>query len=770
MARDVVLPSAWRIKDLKDPGPLHHPLPTMADTGEVDIRRFIRTVYRRKFLLVLTMAVSIGATVYWLSQATPRYSADVLIVIESRPSSIVRVDQVVEDVINDSAKVNTEVAVLESRGLAARVIEDLGLDQDPEFAPDAPPGGLLAKVTDSAAFRTVVTALESIRSSFISAAADDLPEGEPVQSLPPPDDRTLEEQRLDALRSAAVEETETRAVEQATLLDRFLHHLLVEPEDSSRLIRISFTSTDPAKAARIANKVVDEYIESQLETKSEGARRAADWLELRLAELGDTVRSLEESVQKQRAETGTNSIKIVDQRLAQLNSELVVAQAALAATTARYQQVQNVLSGGGRAETLPSVIASSSVQALRAKHMELTERLSDLETTFGENHPQIVALHAERSGVERSLSHEIDNILSGLRNEVNAASMHEAGLRSQLDSVSQEMVRLTEAETTIGQAAQRMNANRDLYQNLLKRHTEAKALRDNQQPDARVISPAQVPLSPSYPNVPRVIALSFVGSASLALFLLVVVERLRQRLDSVEDVERHVGMQVIGAIPDFPRLRRLTSAPGDYMQREPLSELGGAFQRLRALLTLGNDRKMPRTLLVTSGTAGEGKTTVAVCLGIASVSSGQKVLLVDCDFSRPQVHRMVDVKNERGLTDILRGTATLEETIAHAAGYSLSILTIGRSRQGAIDLLNSERMEELLAELRRIYDIVILDSAPVLEVSNALILGGLAEKTILVTRREWTTPRDASYAVEQLQLYGADIAGVVFNRTDATRR
>jgi uncharacterized protein involved in exopolysaccharide biosynthesis len=192
----------------------------MADTGEVDIRRFIRTVYRRKFLLVLTMAVSIGATVYWLSQATPRYSADVLIVIESRPSSIVRVDQVVEDVINDSAKVNTEVAVLESRGLAARVIEDLGLDQDPEFAPDAPPGGLLAKVTDSAAFRTVVTALESIRSSFISAAADDLPEGEPVQSLPPPDDRTLEEQRLDALRSAAVEETETRAVEQATLLDR----------------------------------------------------------------------------------------------------------------------------------------------------------------------------------------------------------------------------------------------------------------------------------------------------------------------------------------------------------------------------------------------------------------------------------------------------------------------------------------------------------------------------------------------------------------------
>jgi hypothetical protein len=163
--------------------------------------------------------------------------------------------------------------------------------------------------------------------------------------------------------------------------------------------------------------------------------------------------------------------------------------------------------------------------------------------------------------------------------------MHEVQLRGQLDLVNREMVRLNDAEMSVGQKAQRLDATRDLYQNLLKRYTEAVALRDNQQPDARVISPAQIPLSPSSPNVPRVLALSIVGSASLAIFLLVIVERLRQKLDSIEDVERHVGLQVIGAIPDLPRVRRLTSAPGDYMQREPLSEFGGAFQRLWALAT-----------------------------------------------------------------------------------------------------------------------------------------------------------------------------------------
>ena len=256
------------------------------------------------------------------------------------------------------------------------------------------------------------------------------------------------------------------------------------------------------------------------------------------------------------------------------------------------------------------------------------------------------------------------------------------------------------------------------------------------------------------------------GSISLAVFLLVIAERLRQKLQSVEDVERHFGLQVIGVIPDLPRLRRLASTPRDYIQREPLSEFGGAFQRLRALLTLSNNRVVPRTVLVTSCTAGEGKTTIAVCLGIASISSGQRVLLVDCDFARPQVHRMLNVDNAKGLTDILKGTATLQEAVTRAAGSSLSILTVGRSADGAIDLLNSARMERVLAELQAIFDIIILDSAPV-QVSNALILGGLAEKTIFVTRREWTTHRKASHAIQQLQLYGADIAGVVFNRAGA---
>ena len=770
MAGEMTVQTGWVVKDVRGQEVGFHALPTMADTGDVDLRGFFRTIYRGKWILILTMAAAMGATLYWTLNAVPLYSAEVLIVIEARPSSIVRVEEAVQDVSTDMAKVDTEVAVLASRGLAVRVIRELGLDKDPEFAATALDGvdemaadpgeaasnaELPATTYPGLLMSVIANAVEGARSFFASAWTDD--DG-------------VEQQSADAVVPGELPGADllgtADAREAAVLLNRFLSRLSVEPEGQSRLIRVGFTSTSPAKAALIANKVVDEYIKSQLETKSEGARHAAEWLEMRLAELGDTVRTLEQNVERQRQDSGSNLKDIVSQRLGQLNIQLADAQAASVAAGARYEQVRKVLDSHGNLDSLPAIIASATIQAFRAKRAELIGSLSELRTIYGPKHPRIISIQAEVNEVDGRVSREISNTLAGLRNEMESAQIHEARLRSDLEALSTEMVHLNEADASIGQVAQRLDANQDLYQNLLKRYTEAVALRDNQQPDARIVSPAQIPLDPSHPNIPRVTALAFIGSASLAVLLLVVTERLRQKLGSVEDVERHVGLRVIGVIPDLSRFRRLASGPRDYIQREPLSEFGGAFQRLRALLTLGNNRVMPRTVLVTSCGSSEGKTTISVCLGIASMTSGQKVLLVDCDFARPQVHRMLDVKNNKGLTDILKGTATLQEAIIQAAGSNLSILTVGRSPDGAIDLLNSARMEALLAELKQIFDIVILDSAPV-QVSNALILGGLADKTIFVTRREWTMRREAAYAIKQLQLYGADIAGVVLNRAGA---
>ncbi len=326
MNTSVPIRSAWEVGDTRFREVGHPGVPTMADTGEIDLRGFLRTLYRRKWMLLATMGACMGATTLWLSLATPYYDADVLIVVETRPTSIVRVDEKVQDVISDSAKVNTEVAVLELRGLASRVIEDLGLDHDPEFAVKASGGSPFAGAAEGEGWRGllrteplagVAQALSSAR-SFLTDAWAGVDSGSPLT----PRETPREEPVSDRAREVSA------ARDAAALLDEFLKRLSVEPEEGSRLIRIGFTSTDPAKAALIANRLVDEYMQSQLETKTEGARRAAEWLEARLAELGETVRSLEQSVQRQRTEAGSNSIGIVSQRLAQINLQLIEAHAA----------------------------------------------------------------------------------------------------------------------------------------------------------------------------------------------------------------------------------------------------------------------------------------------------------------------------------------------------------------------------------------------------------------------------------------------------------
>src|SRR5690606_25870700 len=266
----------------------------------------------------------------------------------------------------------------------------------PAAAPASAPSGsgiddnLLARA--KTALSSMFAALESARSFLTSAWAGDASRTaqDTVADLPNDQDTAA------LLDGAGQRKT-------VALLNRFLERLSIESEDKSRLIEISFTSEDPKKAALIANKLVEEYMESQLETKSEGARRAAEWLEVRLAELGDTVRSLEQRVQEQRAQSGSDADNIVSQRLAELTTQLVSAQPAVAAAGARYKRVRSVLDGHGNRDALPAVIASSVIQGLRSKHTDLSARLAELQTIYGENHPQIVATRAEIARVEERL-------------------------------------------------------------------------------------------------------------------------------------------------------------------------------------------------------------------------------------------------------------------------------------------------------------------------------------------------------------------------------
>ena len=473
-------------------------------------------------------------------------------------------------------------------------------------------------------------------------------------------------------------------------------------------------------------------------------------------------------MQQRRSELGLiqdDGMNIATQRLNQLNFELVHTSAQRAVTQARYSRISGFLKTGNGLESLPEVITSSSIQSLRAKLIGLEGQLSDLSQRYGPGHRSIAPVEAEIKSLRQQLMAEMRTVLNGVSNELETLRAQEEALKHQLDAAGNEVGRLSNGALTIRQLSTQLEANRDLYESLLKRHTETVALRDNQQPDTRVISDAQIPLSPTFPKKTRTLALATVGSIAFAFFVIFLAERFRNRFDRGEDIAQQLRLQVI-AIPDLPRLwRMMAMKPRHFIEREPLSEFGSAFQRLRALLALGNSRRMPSIVLVTSTVAGEGKTTVAVCLGIASVSSGQRVIIVDCDFLQPSVHNVMGIDNGAGLSEVLIGTSVLEDVV-RVISPSMAVLPSGNVRRGGIDLLNSSRMAMLLRTLQGNFDLVILDSAPVMRLSDPLILGSFADKTLLVTRRDWTTQNNAAEVASQLMLYGADIAAVIFNRSN----
>jgi succinoglycan biosynthesis transport protein ExoP len=717
----------------------------LAETGELDLRGMFRTVYRHKLMLTATIVVGLAATQLWIANVTPYYSADALVVVDNRPSHIVVVDANMPSLSSRTTEINTEVAVLKSRAIAAKVIEQLKLQDDPEFAP-APPD-----------------AAPSLTQRMHKYLADLWAESPiaPVITVP-------------LLNAAPITEDGGETRRRAELLDNFLHRLTVKAEDQSRLIAIQFESTDAVKAALIVNTLVDTYIRSQLETKTEGARQAAIWLEGRLGELGGTVGELETSVQKRRSAVGlvkadgVNGTNAAVQRLTQLNIELARTKAARATLEARYQRVKAAVNRNADLETLPEVIVSPTIQDLRTKVATLRTKLDELSSRFGPRYQDVIDTRAMLATVERQMRNEIRVVLDGLANQVASAAAEESELTRQLKDTNGEVAKLDDVERDVGQMTRQLTANRELYQNLLKQYTEIVALRDNLQPDARVISAAQVPLGPSFPRKSTTFALAGIGSVGFAFLLVSLAERLRIRFDRPEDVERELGLRVL-EIPDLPRLRRMMTKPSDYVEREPLSAFGTAFQRLRAILALDNDRQMPGKVLVTSATADEGKTTICVCLGIASVSSGQNVLIIDTDFHNPNVHRMLGVDNAVGLSELLSGQTTLDEALIRVSP-GLAVLPAGRIRGRTIDMLKSGTMARLLAELERDFDLIILDSAPVLSLSDSLVLGGLADKTLLVTSRNYTTHKNAGNAAAQLQRFGADISAVLFNRADVPLR
>jgi succinoglycan biosynthesis transport protein ExoP len=643
-----------------------------------------RAILRRAKLLFTIIVVLNVLAVYGVHQLTPRYTASADILVGPREEQVVDLKAVLSGLSGSSDVIESEIQVLRSREIARNVVRKLGLDQLTEFNPSLQPPGLRQR-----AMEWVNSAWPWLRGATTMGPDQAPSSGPAIGTLPDPADTVEHQEPLDPL-SAPV--------------DRFLGQLDVSAKGRSRVITISFTSTDATLAAKVPNAVSDAYVANQLRAKTDATAQAHKWLDERVAEMREQLIGADEAVEAYRKRAGIVPIRdstLLNQQISELGQQLMRAQEQVADAEGRQQAVANI----------------------NPNALGLTREV------------------AVAKGREERLSASLEN----LRQQVDVGSQSEIGLR----------------------ALQReADADRNLFDRLLARARETKIQSGLQQADATIISRAERPGEASFPKPAMILPLYFVASCIAALLIVIWLESLDSGFLTLTQMEAVLGIPAIGAIPFVKRQLRRRTKVENHALTNPGSAFAESIRNLHTSLVLSGKDGAPRTVLIASSLPAEGKSSVALALAGMMASVGRRVIVVDCDFHNPTIHRSYGVSQEPGLTDYLAGLVDLDVVLHRDPNSSAWYLPVGKEQMLAPDLFASNTMRSLLRALAASFDLVLLDGGPVLGTSDTRHLCRLADRTIMVVRWQATRCSAALLGIRQLADAGANFAGAVLTMVD----
>lgn len=691
-----------------------------------------RVLWRGKFLILAVLMAALVPSVLYLQQIPPRYTAEARIMIEAaQVRNALSENMFMPEWIGD-VTVQTEADLISSRMLARRVIDKLGLANDPEFN---------SKLRTPRPLDTFMAALNPL--SWL------------VSTLP-----------TNEVEPSTLSESARADIEQAALVQTFLGGLQVAPQRRTLIISVRYTSENREKAALITNTIAQLYVLDRLEAGFEDTRRVATWLGERLEALRRDVVSAEGAVEEYRAQNGLRrkgeqQATVTDQRLSELNSRLMIARADLAQKRARLEQARQLMRSRGSVEAFSDVLQSPLIQRLREQEATTQREMSDALKVYADRHPRILGLRAELNEIRSKIGHEVDKIATSLTADAEAAAAGVRALESDLNGLQRQSDVAGEAEVRLRELERQADASRSLYESFLARFKREDQQERMQRANARIVSQADIPTSPSYPRklslLMAVSMLALMGGAMLVFLL----DRLDNALRSADETEDLTSLPTLAMIP-YRRGRDLS--PMKEILERPRSVLADAVRSLRTSLEIADGEHSP-VIMITSSIPKEGKTFLSFCLGLIYSKMEGRVLLIDADVYRPRLHTLTGTDGERGLAQVLRGEAKVEDLIQHGIAGTLDFLPAGRSPD-LPELIKGAAIEELLKDLLTRYDRIIIDSPPVLAVADTRVLARLADRVIYLVRWNFT-PRDAvRNGIKLLNGTGAPVHGVVLSQVD----
>ncbi|MGH9529724.1 MAG: GumC family protein [Terriglobales bacterium] len=568
------------------------------------------------------------------------------------------------------------------------------------------------------------------------------------------------------------------------MIASFESNLSVILEPNTRIIDIHYRSPDKYLAARVVNALANAYVEQNFKTRFESTEQTSEWLSKQLIDLQLKVETSQEKLVKYQKDHNILGIdekqNITTSKLDELNKELTEAESVRMEKESLYRLIQagdsDSIAAAANIATTTTGSVSSLLQTLQAEHADLKIQIAKIGAQFGPAYPKLTELNDQMKEVDAQIEVEKKKVVERLRGDYLASLARENLLRTALDQQKQDANQLNESAIEYNFLKRDADTNRTLYENLLEKLKEAGVTAGLRSNNIRPVDMARVPTSPAEPNLFRNLSFASVLGLSTGILLAFVLEGLDNTVRTVEQAQAISMLPSLGIIPLGSRVaghagtgRKLTFAGNKesmelITKSRPQSQMAEAYRALRTSLLLTSVGAPPKVILVTSALPEEGKTTTSINCAIVLAQKGSRVLLIDSDLRRPSLHRTLGIVPKVGLSNVLTGSATLQQAVARSPLVpSLSVLPAGTPPPNPAELLASGKMGEVLEALREQYDHIVIDTPPTLPVTDAVVMATRADAVILVIRAGGTTKHALKQARDILLQVNARISGVLLN-------
>lgn len=691
------------------------------DSDFIDLKKIWHAVWSRKWGIVLLVAVVAVLMAVLLSRMTPIYKAVTSVIIEVKGTPVVSF-QPANAPTEVSEYLQTQLSLIQSRGVAEKVVRDLELTEHPEFDLRQQPGPLI----------NIGGMLDAIM-------------GEEPEPL-----------------------TEAQIMDHATQV--FMDRTTVWVEGKSQLVYLSVAMADKLMAAQAANHLATSYIEAQLEAKVEMSMTAASWMNTRLVDLRQNLKDSEDRLQAYLDAEGLVDMDgvgtISANELSLTGDRMIDARRQRAEAESQFRQVESMRDQGWeRLASVPAVLGHPLIQQFKADRAHARSRVEDLSRRYGDRHPAMQSARSDLNAATASLRQQVEQVVASIERSYQLAVANENSLRASFNDNKEQIQDISRKEFKVRDLQREVEANRALYDTFMTRLQETTATSDLSSTNARIVDEAIPPAQASEPNTRLFMVVALFLALVVGIAQAIIREILDNTFKSSDEVETKLNLPVMGIVPQVPRnLRKQVS---HLFQRNEEKRFCEAIRTIRTNITLTEGNQPRQVLVVTSTAPGEGKSSVSANLAFA-MAQLNRVLLIDADLRRATLDQTFEfAPGTPGLANLIGGNAKLDDCIRSVG--NVDMISAGTVPSNPLELLSSPRFAKLLEAVKGRYDRIIIDSPPSQAVSDAAVLSILADAVIYVIKSESTLIPHAQKGVAQLLQSNAPVAGVVLNHVDVEK-